>query len=146
MNEAELKERLAKAKAQASQIESERDAEHEAGALEAQVADAERDAEFAVALQAAEREHGATKIAAVKTNFSGTIIVKAPHSAAFRRFQDLEAMKMEEIEKLVGPCVIYPAKVAYSKIVDEYPGILPTLATAVAGLAGVRVDVIAKKA
>ena len=88
----------------------------------------------APAIEKAELEHGADKIATVVTRL-GAVVLKRPHSASYRRFQDQASSKSEDVIKLVRPCVVYPTAAELDRILDEQPGVLARLADAVATLA-----------
>ena len=90
-----------------------------------------RDAPF---VEKAEIELGIDKIATIVTRL-GAVVLKRPHSASYRRFQDQASSKSEDVIKLVRPCVVYPASAELDRILDEQPGVLARLADAVATLA-----------
>lgn len=85
-------------------------------------------------IEKAELEHGIDKIAII-TTLLGAIVVKRPHMASYRRFQDEAKSKSEDVIKLVRPCVVYPAAAELDRILSEQPGVLARLADAVATLA-----------
>ena len=96
------------------------------------------------ALEAAEIEHGAKKIAVVRTDM-GAIILKRPHPVIFKRFQDKGSLKHEDLEKLVRPSLVYPDAARFNEIMDELPATLLRCANTVSGLAGVRMEEVAEK-
>lgn len=98
------------------------------------------------ALQDAIEKHGdvGEEIATVQTPL-GLIIVKRASSMRFRRFQDLEKPKTEEVLQLVSPCVVHPTPAQFSVILDKYPAALMTLAGQIIALAGQGSEELAKK-
>jgi len=98
------------------------------------------------AMEKAEAAHGppGRAILAVPTDL-GVVIVKRPHAALFRRFQDSETTSMQECEKLVRPCVVHPPSAELDKILDQLPATLPRLVVAVGVLAGLRKEELAGK-
>lgn len=89
------------------------------------------------ALDAAAREHGARAVMIVRSDV-GAVIVKRPHLATFRRFQETKNPKCEDLEKLVRPCLVYPSRDRFDLIIAELPFMLNRCADAVSTLAGVR--------
>jgi len=134
-NEDELRKRLEAAKKQAS---SEREKRETAAqpTLEQQVEEAERRARDEAAITAAEAEHGPEKVAALHTPM-GTIVLKRPNAVAFKKFQDTEGVNIDELEKLVRPCVVHPSHDRFDAILEELPGVLGDLAKQCSALAGV---------
>lgn len=100
-------------------------------------------AEAQAAMRAAKGEEG-VRWRTVET-LAGAVIVERPESAAFRAFSDLENAKTIDVEKLVFPCVRYPSKEAFGRMLDAQPGILGDLLLAASELAGARLIVQAKK-
>ena len=90
----------------------------------------------------ARTEHGKDRIATVtgvNAPAFDCVIVKRPDPAAFKAFQDKEGVKGEDIENLVSPCVVYPTRAEFDKLITfEQPGVLTRVAEAVCYLAGVR--------
>lgn len=109
-------------------------------ALRERVEAAELEARNASALAEAVKKHGKIGVEIdYETAPDGRIvIVKRPHPAAFKRFQDLERVTVEETEQLVRPCVVYPDHGAYDTLADRCPGIVSACAVRVSQLAGVR--------
>lgn len=66
------------------------------------------------------------------------ILVKRPNPVAVKAFLDLEKITVEETERLVQPCVIFPSVSEYNTIGDEFPGVVQTCGVRVCGLAGMR--------
>jgi len=108
------------------------------------LAEAERALRDEEAVDAAEQEHGAKKIAVVQTDL-GVVIVKRPHVATFRKFQDKGSTDSESLEKLVRPCLVYPKLPEFELICSELPATLLRVANAVTMLAGVRTEELAGK-
>lgn len=112
--------------------EAERARVDELEALRRAVADAE-------AIEAAELEYGplGRELAAVHTDM-GVVLVKRPHAALFKRYQDLTTPTVADVEKLVLPSIVYPPPGARDDLLDRLPGTLQRLTNAVGDLAGVR--------
>jgi hypothetical protein len=140
----ELRARLERAKIESATIAARRDEGEELRALRDEVEKAERDARNAAALEKAELEHGAKKIAAVYTD-SGVVIVKRPNHLLFRRFQDAGEHSTMALEKLVRPCLVHPDGGAFETILEELPGTLLRTANAVTDLALGRTQEVSKK-
>jgi hypothetical protein len=67
------------------------------------------------------------------------VILKRPHAAAFKAFQDKEGAKLDDVEALVKPCVLYPDAATFDKLVsNDQPAVLVRCAEAVCFLAGAR--------
>lgn len=100
----------------------------------------------AEALERFENEIGPVdeKIRVVKTSL-GSIIVRRPHVAAYKRFMDLKTTKVEDCEKLVRPCVLYPDAATLDTIVDTLPGTWLRLTGALTLLAGYRAEELGEK-
>lgn len=98
------------------------------------------------ALDRLEQEHGriGTVIQIVRSNVGG-VIVRRPHMAVFRRFQDEGKRDMEAIDRLVRPCVLYPSKPEFDRMCEELPFLMQLVADAVVTLAGVRIDDVKAK-
>lgn len=140
----DLDERLAKAKAERAAIQAAREArEVDAAALAAVEAEelALRDDR---AIAAAELEHGAAKIAIVRT-LVGCVIVKRPHHLIYKKFQETSETKIADLEKLVRSCLVHPDVGALERIIEEQPAAILQAADAVCQLAGVRAREVAGK-
>lgn len=91
---------------------------------------------------AARKKYGAGKYAVVEgigEHGFDIVIVKRPHAAAFKAFQDKEGAKLDDIESLVTPCVVYPQPEIFSKLITvDQPAVLLRCAEAVCYLAGAR--------
>jgi hypothetical protein len=78
------------------------------------------------------------KIMVVHTDL-GAVILKRPIMAVYRRYQDKQSTKTQDMElMLVRPCVVYPEAEKLDRIFEELPATLITLASAVTTLAGFR--------
>lgn len=133
---AEMRARIAKAEAQkAAALPPETELQR----LERQVAEAELEAKNAVAIATAKRDHGlpGIGIAIVPTRL-GVVILKRCDLVLWKAFQDQEDPKLEDFEKLVRPCVVYPARTEFDKWLEEVPGAMAELTINLAGLMGVR--------
>lgn len=91
------------------------------------------------ALEAAEIEHGRDSVECVRTD-AGNVIVKRPHLATFRRFQDAGKSDAKTLDLLVRPCLVYPDKATFDQLCERLPFMLNLCADAVARLAGVRME------
>lgn len=141
-----LEERLARARAARNEVEkarAEREAERR---LLEQVEEAELAARDAKAIEEAEIVHGpiGKKIAATYTPL-GVIIVKRPHTALFRRFQDAKEINHKEATKLVRPSVVYPSLDLFDQWMEEVPAALFSLAKQCAQLSGAALEEAAGK-
>jgi hypothetical protein len=91
---------------------------------------------------AARREHGTANIATVTgvgAKGFDCVIVKRAHPAAFKAFQERDGFKLDDLEKLVEPCIVYPPLSEFSSFAThEQPGVLTRVAEAVFWLMGVR--------
>ena len=104
----------------------------------------ERSLKEDTALDAAQVQHGARAVRMVRTD-AGAVILRRPHIAAFRKFQDAGELTSESAEELVKASLIYPSKVELDKLLREVPGCLTTLASVCVELAGFRAKDIQKK-
>lgn len=136
--------KLAAIRASRARLRAERDAEQAAKADEDELKREQRALKDESAIFDAERKIGkqGEKIFVVKDvnhpDFD-VVVVKRPNAVAFKQFQDLEAPKTIDIEKLVAPCVVYPSIDAFDKAqATEIPGLLLRAAKGVSYLAGVR--------
>jgi hypothetical protein len=90
----------------------------------------------------ARADHGKDRIATitgVNAPAFDCVVVKRPDPAAFKAFQDKEGFKGEDLEALVSPCVVYPTRAEFDKLITfEQPGVLTRVAEAVCFLAGAR--------
>ncbi len=131
----ELQERLEKARLAQEAAESARTKRAAESASIKAVEDAERAAANAIAINAAEQEHGeiGRDIALVDTPY-GVVIVKRPHQALFRRFQDSKG-STTDVEKMSRPSVVYPDSTKLDRIYNDFPGVLLSVGLAVQALA-----------
>jgi hypothetical protein len=134
---AELEQRLARARALVAEKEKAREQREADNALIREVEEAELKARNAEAVEAAELAHGeiGKKIALTYTPL-GVIIVKRPHTALFRRFQDSKEASTEEALKLVRPSVVYPDRATFDEWIDKVPGVLFSLTKQCSHLSG----------
>jgi hypothetical protein len=114
--------------------------------LREQIAAEELAASDAAAIADAESKHGkvGVGIAYVKTRL-GVVIVKRAHSSAFRKFQDLESPKMQDIEQLVRPCVVYPSPDVFDRLITDLPAVLGICGKLIGRLAGGAAQEVAGK-
>lgn len=130
-------ERLAAIKAEREKLAKAREERELAASVASELERESRALEADKAIAEAEEKYGASKIAAVHTDL-GVIIVRRPHAAIFKRFQDSGEATYEEFDKLVRPSVVYPDKAKFDAILDELPATMGRLGNAVATLAGFR--------
>lgn len=83
------------------------------------------------------REHGARSVAIIRTE-AGAVILRRPHIAAFRKFQDAGGLTSDTAEELVKASLLYPSKPELDKILRLLPGILTSLASTCVELSGFR--------
>lgn len=142
----DLEARLAKAKAARAELARAREEREERAAKEERVAAEERAVRNEEAIAKAVEEHGPVgrTLAVVDTDL-GVVIVKRPHQATFRKFQDAGSTKTAAVEQLVRPCVVHPSPDQLDRILDELPATLIRLADAVCTLAGMRREEVAGK-
>lgn len=135
----DLRARLAAAKAAREAAEAEMREADEAEADAAAVAAAELAAADARARADARKKLGARgkKWLDVDTDL-GVVIVKPAHPAAFKAFQELEHFTLEDCEKLTLPCLFYPSRETFDRMLNDQPAILGRVTNAVAKLAGAR--------
>lgn len=95
------------------------------------------------AVEAAEAEHGRLhqKIAVVNIlradgTVAGSAIVKRPHVAIWRRYQDLDNPTAADIAKVISACRVWPSAEQLDVLVSEYPAANLRLMTAIMALAG----------
>lgn len=91
-----------------------------------------------LALDKAQSEHGAKAVRLVRTDV-GAVIVRRPHVAAYRKFQDGES-STQVTEELVKSCLLYPSKSEWDKLMNVQPGVLTKVANACVELAGFRLS------
>jgi len=144
--ESETARRLREVRARRAAVDEARAAAEAERELEVTLEREERALTDAEALAKAEAEYGpeGRKIRALETPM-GLIIVKRAGNAAFRRFMDLPKATVDEAERLVRPCRVYPSSSEFDKIVDEYPALWLRLAGAVTKLAGFKAEELSEK-
>lgn len=130
---------LAKIRARRATLAEAREA-RAAPSIQEQLAAEQRALADDEALDRLETEHGrvGSVIEIVRTEI-GSVIVRRPHMAVFRRFQD-DKQDTTALEKLVRPCVLHPSKTEFDRMCEELPFILQKCADACCRLAGVRVE------
>lgn len=122
----ELSAKVAAARAaQEARAEARRNA-LQAEALRRELADLE-------ALEKAESEHGADRIAIVE-HPDGIVIVKRPALVNAKIFHDKAKFTLEAKDKFGRPCVVYPSD--YAKRAADDAGLISAVADAAAHLAG----------
>jgi hypothetical protein len=133
---------LAALRAKRQALRAAQDAEAAAHATADAIAKERRALADDEARAAARKSEGAGKYAVVEGIGAAShdiVILKRPHAAAFKAFQDKEGAKLDDIEALVKPCVIYPDAAAFDRLVTtEQPAVLVRCAEAVCYLAGAR--------
>lgn len=118
-------------------------AKAEAGDVDAQLRQAIEDED---AIAQAIADHGAIgdAIALVETSM-GTIIVKRPKQAVWRRFSDAPQTRGPDILTMVQACRVYPSAQRVEAILDTYPATLEVLGVACTTLAQSRTKEAAGK-
>lgn len=113
-----------------------------APSLEAQVAAAELEARNAQAVTDAAAKLGTQGIdfEVVPVITGDVVIVKTPDAARFSAFQDLKDPKLDDMDELGSRCIHYPDARTYRGLVAKRPGLIGSVAMAVAKLAGVALD------
>ncbi len=137
--EAELRERIAKLREERAALAAEREERERLALMASELEAEERALVDDRAILAAVEEHGpiGSKIAVVYTDL-GAIVVKRPNHLHFRRFQDSEAVKSADLEKLVRPCLVHPSGSRFDEILEELPATLLRVGDAVVTLAGAK--------
>ncbi len=132
-----MNEKIEELRAKRLEIEARREADKLANADAEELARETRALADAEAIDAAEKEHGADGIRIVQTE-EGVIIVKRPAQATYRKFIDTGKGDTESLDKLAAPCLVYPAKLEYRRLLDKYPHTVVACANAVCALAGAK--------
>ena len=89
-------------------------------------------------LDEAQAAHGVRSVGIVHIPAAGSFVLRKPHHAAYRKFQDnTEASSAGAIE-LVKSCLLYPTKPEFDRVLAASPGILTELANNCVTLAGFR--------
>jgi hypothetical protein len=99
------------------------------------------------AIELAEQREGpnGVKIAVVRADGLGVIIVRRAHPAAFRRYMDRGEFKTKYLDELVRTCLVHPTLAEYEAIIEQQPALLVTITDAIGGLAGVRAETVGGK-
>jgi hypothetical protein len=116
----------------------------ESSPLDAQLATEEALERAESALLEAQRKFGPKFVALVQTE-AGPVVLRAPHIAAYRKFQDAEDLDSDKTEEMVKSCLLHPSKPELDKLLRLQPGALSVLANHAAILAGHRKVVIKGK-
>ncbi len=140
----QLRERLARARAQQREVEQKRNEAVELDTLRAEVEREERAASDMQKLAELEQEHGAKRLLALETS-QGMIVVRRPNNMLYKRFRDQGDAKTKDLEKLVRPCILHPDLGRFDNMVDEEPALLDRCANAVVKLAGFRAKEVSGK-
>lgn len=137
---------LARVRAERAKLLEQREARLRAGEAAQRLADEKLALANEQAVEAAEQEIGAVgvKIAVVNTVL-GVVILKRPHAATFRKFQDRGKTDSKYLYELVKPCLVYPSLADFELVCDELAATLLRCADAVSGLAGVRAEELSGK-
>jgi len=141
LTDAQIQERLRGLEARRQERAAERQAKQAHGK-------ALRALELAEALDQAELNHGpeGTHILVLDTGTEhGSVILKRPHKARYRAYQEKRNTKTEDTEALVRSCIVYPDAERLDRLFDELPGSLGRFGLAMAKLAGHRQDDLESK-
>lgn len=145
--DAELRARLAAARAAREAIDDERAKKEASAALAAEVEEEERKLANAQAVRDAEEKYGPVgkSIAVVPTDH-GVVIVKKPNHVLFRKWRDSDDMtSCAKMEEFITPSVVYPSRAQFGTIIQDQPALIDTVCTQVASLAGFRLKGAAGK-
>jgi hypothetical protein len=96
------------------------------------------------AYEAAQREFGARAVRIVRTD-EGAVVVRRPHIAAFRKFQDNGEFTSDVTEEFVRASLVYPSKPELEKILRLQPAALTRIASVCVELAGFRASELKAK-
>ncbi len=113
-------------------------------ALEDQLKRLEHEDLAATLLEEHEEKHGRGRVGVVHTD-EGPVVLKCPHSATFRKFQDRAEYKTEPMFDLVLPSVLHPSRSEFEALCERLPATLARCASKVAELAGQRVQDVSGK-
>jgi hypothetical protein len=141
LTEAQIQDRIKALEARRQERANERQAKHAHGK-------ALRQLELAEAIERAELDHGpeGTHILVLDTETEhGSVILKRPHKARYRAYQEKRNTKTEDTEALVRTCIVYPDAARLDRLLDELPGALGRFGLAMAKLAGHRQDDLESK-
>jgi hypothetical protein len=131
-----VEEQLAEIRARRAALAAERE-ELLAGSPDEQLTKEQRALAAEEALTAAQRQHGAKRVAMVVTD-EGPVVLRCPHVAAYRKFQDAEGVDSAQTIELVKKCLLYPSAAELTRMLEAQPGALVELANTVVELAGHR--------
>jgi len=140
----DLDTRLAKARERTRAAEAKRAQAEEKSAGARAVEAAEIEADDAEAIAQAEDDHGAHRIAIVRTAI-GCVIVKRPHPAVYKRFRDRGEAKTADLDALVRKSLVYPDAQRFDRMIEELPATLDHAANKVVELAGFKAKEVAGK-
>jgi hypothetical protein len=121
-----------------------REAKRGARQAERERLEAIKELETEEALDAAVEEHGERKVARIDYD-GGSIIIKRPTQALYKKFIDGKKQQSDEQLVLASSCVLYPSKEEFNRLVQELPGLLSVVANAAVRLAGFRSEEISSK-
>lgn len=139
----DLEDQLAAVRAQRAALQEKAAARLEPSAEE-QLALEQRGLAEDTAFEAAQSQYGARAVRIVRTE-EGAVILRRPHIAAFRKFQDAGEANSETTEELVKASLVHPSKPELDKLLRAQPGVLVQLASVCVELAGFRTaDIKAK--
>lgn len=107
-----------------------REEKAQARILAARVADLELDEKAAEALEAAEAEHGANRVALVRLP-QAFCLVKAPHRITYEKYisEPEKMMNAQRQELFVKPCLVGMTWSDFEVIRNQYPAALALAAT-----------------
>jgi len=131
----DLRKRLAVARERKRVAEAARDDAEAKAALRKSVEAEEIEAADIEAKRAAEAEHGADRVAFVRTSL-GCVILSAPNHIIYKRFRDNESTKTADLEKLVRRSLVYPDVNKFDRMLEALPAILDRSANKIVELAG----------
>lgn len=104
----------------------------------------ERELHADEAFEKAQLELGHKRVEIVRSE-AGSVVIKRPMLAVYRRYQDEGEANHKTLRKLVEPCVVHPSLAEFDQMLEQLPHLLNRVADAVARLAGVTREEIAKK-
>ncbi len=141
----DLNARLAAAEAAHAEAAQRRAEARSRSEMAARVEAAERAAADENALAEAESQHGAERIGIVETDL-GRIILKRPHPAKFKQFQDSDRVTVDAVDEYVRSCLVYPEPARYDAICRELPATITRCGRVCNRLAGERAQAVEGKA
>lgn len=138
----DLEERRRAARVRLEELERARADRAEARAGDAEIEALERDVRDAEALEKIESEHGAldVDIRAVHT-IAGLVVVRRVEPIVMRKFQDSKKddsgqPTIQALEQLSRSALVYPDRVAFGRMCDEYSKVITDTANAACWLHG----------